>query len=473
MLYLMIVVRFRVWLDAARVSIYLSLVTGGAVLFISGHARLPCSDSGIEHMCSQLTLSVVIASCAISGLMLFYSIVLWIVACIVPRPLLAKAPDDIMEEGLHTVNSRSSLIPTTEKSRPQASLSTDRGYGNSQFGRPVQGLARQHAPQPLNLTEGAALRPAFSYTVTASPAPTSSLSTPMSSEMRYTTPLITHPYANADSTPASPWFDSYRRGLSPTSVPSAVSSTHDSSRIPYPALRPSRPLPSVESSGTAAAQINLPPTSIARSATAHSAPPYLAVPSQALASRPFPNPFMDPISRSTTPGTPSTISSGAQVPIKSQSVSLSFGSRGFPLPPSYNVTPWSAESNSSASSTASQTPPGTPLSLRPGVRSTKQSWPSVTDSPRPLSFGSIAASFHSTGTVIPSPPAPAAHLPPHPRLQTHLESTPSPGALYGEPGIASPLRAVTTPMSAKTFRSQFLPTDIPDWLASEHKNDVQ
>jgi hypothetical protein len=453
-------------MDAARVSVYIMLAMAGAVLFITGHARLPCSKSDIGNVCSQLTLSVVMASCVISGLLLLYSIGLGIVAYSIPAALLAKAPDDILENGLSTINSRTSLISTAEKQAPPS----NGGY-HPQTNKPTQSLTRHHAPQPLNLSsisEGGALRPVFSYTVTASPSLASSMSTPMSSETRFTTPLLSHPYARAElthSTPSSPssaWFNSYRRGSLSTFSPSAVSSTHDSSRIP-PAPKPR---PSVESSSGAAHPSG---PSLARSGTAQSTPSLLGVPSQTLnAPRPFPNPFMDPISRSTTPGTPSTLSSAAHVPIKDHNISLSFGSGGFPLPPSYNVTPYPGSYfNSHASSEA---PPATPLSLRPGVRSAKQSRPSVVKSPRPLSFGSMAASFHSK--VIPAPPTPAAHLPPHPPLEAHLESAISPqGVSYRElpTVLPAPLRVATTPTSAKTFRSQFLPTDIPDWEHRSHR----
>ncbi|KAH7877557.1 uncharacterized protein C8R40DRAFT_903389 [Lentinula edodes] len=64
LLYLMIVVQFKVWLDAARVSVYLAFVLCGGLLLITGRASLPCSGSGIGNTCSQSTLSVAIASFA-------------------------------------------------------------------------------------------------------------------------------------------------------------------------------------------------------------------------------------------------------------------------------------------------------------------------------------------------------------------------------------------------------------------------
>ncbi|KAJ3735384.1 hypothetical protein DFJ43DRAFT_861109 [Lentinula guzmanii] len=486
LLYLMIVVQFKVLLDAARVSIYLLFVLCGALLLVFGRARLPCSNSGIGNICGQSTLFIVIASFTISGFLLFYSVALAIIAHTIPRPLLVKAPSDIVEEGLTSISSRTNLITPREKIR----LSRDEIYMDKR----THGLERHHAPRPLDFTkhsERAELAPVFNYTVTSSPTTTSSLSTPMSSGMSYKAPLIRHPYAVSEplysrdsplpsayfSRPATPLI---RNTLSPSSTLHSYSL-----RVGYPerpSIVPSMSNESVQSSrslnnavtyGARPLESRFP--ELTRSGSAQSAPPDLGV-SQIppLPDHPLPNPFQDPISRVTTPSASSTISSGGQAPTGLPTVSLSFGRSGFPLPPSNNLTTWSQYTNDYLklhTSNQSQSPPSTPLSLRPGVDvKSKRFAPPVVVPRRPLSFGSIAASLHSTN--LPSPPTPAARLLPHPRLQAHLELVSSQDAAV--PGSTEFIVAMnpvgtTTPTSAKTSRSQFLPTDIPDWLASEHR----
>ncbi|KAJ3915768.1 hypothetical protein F5877DRAFT_81537 [Lentinula edodes] len=481
LLYLMIVVQFKVWLDAARVSVYLAFVLCGGLLLITGRASLPCSGSGIGNTCSQSTLSVAIASFVSSGLLLIYSVTLAVIAHIIPRPLFAKAPSDINEEGLTTVNSRTSLITSADKLEARSFSKYDYHSNHTPVDGHVHGLSRHHAPQPLAITPPSGrktLPPVFNYTITSSPTTTSSLSTPTSSGMSYyKAPTIQHPYALSEpfySRNSSPTTSAYS---SQPSSPFFRNATPDSSPIGYPqrpSMVPSRRFdPGQISRSNDAVGYAVRPQSLnsqlTRSASAQSAPPSMASSQIQAPLDLLPNPFQDPVSRTTTP---STISSGTRVPAGSPNVSLSFGSRGFPLPPSYNITSWSQHTNEylkSYTSNQVQTPPSTPRSLMPGLPvEAKRSSPPVVVPQRPLSFGSIAASLHSTG--LPSPPTAAARLLPHPRLEAHLELGLSKQILDQSRGVA--LKPVgTTPTSAKTFRSQLLPTDIPEWLASEHSKN--
>ncbi|KAJ3726134.1 hypothetical protein C8R42DRAFT_428526 [Lentinula raphanica] len=493
LLYLMIIVQFKVWLDAARVSIFLVFVLCGALLMTLGRAKLPCSSSGIEDSCTQSTLFVVLSSFVISGLLIIYSVALAVIAHTIPRPLLAKAPSDIDEEGLIRVNSRTQLIPPIEKSEAR-DFNTDAAYPQMDFSRRGHGLER-HAPRPLilaNPSEHTAQTPVFHYTVTSSPTTNSSLSTPMSSTIGYKpTPLTQHPYAVAepfygriDSPLPSAYFSRpttplRRDALSPSPTPDflrvgyreRLGSNGDS----LTSNQPSQVSRSMNGRPGTAHDVHLTMGRLGRSESAQSAPPSLGAPRiRNSLDRPLPNPFQDPPSRITTPSTSSIVSSGTHVPTGTPTVSLSFGSRGFPLPPSYNATLWSQYTNDylklHTPTYQAQTPPSTPLSLRPGVHvhSKRISRPVVVPH-RPLSFGSLAASLHSA--QLPSPPQPAARLLPHPRLQAHLESVSSQDtpATRSRGFVVAMGSASTTPTSAKTSRSQFLPTDIPDWLASEHR----
>jgi len=343
------------------------------------------------------------------------------------------------------MNSRTSLIPSTAKAESQAFLQDRRNYApprNPHFERPVLGFARNHVPQPINLSDlsgGKAMRPVFNYTVTTPRSSMTSMS--QSSDMKYTS--IRHPYAT--DSPSSSGF--YSRPSTPLS--SRSSSTAHDSRIGI-AISPS-PVPFMRSVSERTR------TALTRSRTAQSAAP-------SYVSRPFPNPFE---SRSSTPSTPSTVAS--VVPSGPPNVSLSFGSRGFPIPPQYNATGWSPYTDEHL---RSYTPPSTPRSLIPGVPIAKRSLPSLVSPRSPMSFGSVTPSLHSI--TLPSPPtvarSPTPHLPPHPGLETHLVLAPFQGSSLGlkeSDTVISP--AAGTPTTAKTFRSQRLPTDIPDWELGNHE----
>ncbi|KAF5391476.1 hypothetical protein D9757_002012 [Collybiopsis confluens] len=467
LLYLMIVVRFTVWLDAARVTIYLALVGGGAAAFISGRAKLPCASSGIGAICIQATISVVVGSLVLCGLLLCYLVGLSIIAHTIPGPLLARPPSDLLGGGLSTVNSRTSLMSNSEKSRHQTFSET--GHYNLLLNR---SSTRHHAPEPLHLTdrsENAALWPAFNYTVTTSPLTSSSSSSMFASEMIYTTPMIHHPYATSENSNAFESPPPSARSYSPR--PSIISQAQDAPEVHYPAALALSPVSSVSSQRLRQGYDTRRPN-LARFESAQSAPLLLGVPSQIPPHRLLPNHFQDAISRTSTPGTPDTTVSGPLTHIGSSKVSLSFGSRGFPLPPSYNTTPWSQYTNDYLKSypfnpSSSETPPSTPLSLRPGVHSSPNKFsssPSFVEPRRPISFRSIAASLHTMS--MPSLPAPTAHLPPHPRLlQARFNSSLSQKEV-DEAEIYLAIGAIPTPTSAKTFRLQVVPTDIPDW---EHK----
>ncbi|KAF9069913.1 hypothetical protein BDP27DRAFT_665040 [Rhodocollybia butyracea] len=430
MLYLMIVTRLNVRLDALRVSIYLSVVIGGAVLLTIGRARLPCTNSGIGHICGPATLSVMIASFVISGCLIFYSFGLSIIACTIPGALLAKAPSDILEGETTSVNSQTRLIPSAQRAESQAFLKDRHDNSLPKDDRPALAHARSHIPQPLNL-EGTERRPVFSYTVTTPKSVSSSIS--QSQESTYTS--IRHPYAMYTESPtSSAW--SYSQPSTPLSAQS--NSTSGSRSTGYP-ISPS-PVPSMRR----AARRDQSPLARSESALSYQ-------------HGGIPNPFAGPTPVPSTPGTISGSQNG------SPNLSLSFGNQGFPLPPSYGVSGWSSYTDEYLRSVTP--PPSTPRSLIPGVPIAKRSLPSVVSPRKSVSFGSAAANLHSMG--LPSPPPIAARLPPHPDLQAHLVSAPSQGSEIVIPSTPGRL----TPTSAKTFRSQLLPADIPHWELGDHADE--
>ncbi|THU92208.1 hypothetical protein K435DRAFT_216370 [Dendrothele bispora CBS 962.96] len=70
LLYLMIIVRFRIWLDVARLSFYLFSLLGGNTFFAVVNGSYPCNNLGSHTLCRRITWSVIIGSWVQSGLLL-------------------------------------------------------------------------------------------------------------------------------------------------------------------------------------------------------------------------------------------------------------------------------------------------------------------------------------------------------------------------------------------------------------------
>ncbi|KAG1782728.1 hypothetical protein EV702DRAFT_1192395 [Suillus placidus] len=93
LLYLMIVVQYQFWPDAARTIVLLGLHVAGAVVFMILSPKFPCSAFGSTANCHAMTMAVLIGSWVISALMLLYVICLPFVALIPRTPSPTQADD--------------------------------------------------------------------------------------------------------------------------------------------------------------------------------------------------------------------------------------------------------------------------------------------------------------------------------------------------------------------------------------------
>ncbi|KAF8894556.1 hypothetical protein BD779DRAFT_1669044 [Infundibulicybe gibba] len=103
LLYLMIVVHFRIWLDAARISCLLIFQVGGTVTFALASPAFPCQNLGSQPLCRQLSSAYVVIGWVFSGFLLFYAFILAFISH-VPRPVRS--------------NPEAALIVDVEKSTP-------------------------------------------------------------------------------------------------------------------------------------------------------------------------------------------------------------------------------------------------------------------------------------------------------------------------------------------------------------------
>lgn len=93
LLYLMIVVQYKFWPDAARTLVLLGLNVAGAVVFMILSPKFPCGAFGSTTNCHNMTMTVLVGSWVISALMLLYAICLPFVPFIPRTPSPTQADD--------------------------------------------------------------------------------------------------------------------------------------------------------------------------------------------------------------------------------------------------------------------------------------------------------------------------------------------------------------------------------------------
>ncbi|KAF5365705.1 hypothetical protein D9758_003239 [Tetrapyrgos nigripes] len=151
LLYLMIVVRFRIWLDVARISFYLVSLLGGNTFFAVVNATYPCNNLGSHALCRHVTWSVIIGSWVQSGLLIVYSVFLAVASHARPsvRPQITISPPPPMRElGYKTgsdlrsrkgsVESFASTTRLLSYDDKRSSLSSTDSFGSSPDARNLQ-----------------------------------------------------------------------------------------------------------------------------------------------------------------------------------------------------------------------------------------------------------------------------------------------------------------------------------------------
>lgn len=132
LLYLMIVVQYQFWPDAARTIVLLGLNVAGAVVFMILSPKFPCSAFGSTAKCHAMTTVVLIGSWVISALLLLYAICLPFVALIPRSPTqaddLENQPDvtevtDDMRISHASSTSQAWLLKNLEGMSPEVSAS--------------------------------------------------------------------------------------------------------------------------------------------------------------------------------------------------------------------------------------------------------------------------------------------------------------------------------------------------------------
>ncbi|KAG2158361.1 uncharacterized protein EDB93DRAFT_1121063 [Suillus bovinus] len=103
LLYLMIVVKYQFWPDAARTMVLLGIDVAAAVVFMILSPKFPCNAFGSTAKCHNMTMTVVIGLWVISALILLYAIWLPFVHFIPRTPSATQADDSENQLGVSEV----------------------------------------------------------------------------------------------------------------------------------------------------------------------------------------------------------------------------------------------------------------------------------------------------------------------------------------------------------------------------------
>jgi len=95
LMYLMLVLRYSILLDAVRIAVLLIVQTAGTALFALRSPSFPCNAFGGNRTCRQISSCIAIVAWVLCGLLVTYGACLIILAC-TPHPL----PIEGLETGL-------------------------------------------------------------------------------------------------------------------------------------------------------------------------------------------------------------------------------------------------------------------------------------------------------------------------------------------------------------------------------------
>ncbi|KAJ8078666.1 hypothetical protein PM082_012949 [Marasmius tenuissimus] len=131
-LYLVTVAPFRLWIDAARISVYFLLTSSGATIFTFVGREYPCVLGPI--FCNQLSVALVIGTWTLSGLLLVYLCCLTAMLFVPQHQSLqfpdtadtTAVPSQMFSSRYYSMESIQPLVSRQESLRPK--ISYDESY---------------------------------------------------------------------------------------------------------------------------------------------------------------------------------------------------------------------------------------------------------------------------------------------------------------------------------------------------------
>ncbi|KAF9456528.1 hypothetical protein BDZ94DRAFT_352575 [Collybia nuda] len=130
--YLMIVVRFTLWIDGVRITLILVFQLGGTISFALLNPRFPCNNLGSINDCKNVTLAVIMGGWTLSGLLLFYAFLLAIMSYIPPSVPLPN-PEDALSASRERSSLNRSPTPSINSETYLMSVEKHRSTDSSSF----------------------------------------------------------------------------------------------------------------------------------------------------------------------------------------------------------------------------------------------------------------------------------------------------------------------------------------------------
>ncbi|KAF9052971.1 hypothetical protein BJ165DRAFT_1523720 [Panaeolus papilionaceus] len=131
-LYLMMLISFRVWLDGARIALLLIFQVGGTVTFSLFYPGFPCSNLGDVSTCKRVEMAAIFGGWSLAGFLLMYAFALSAM-CYVPEPSTRRLV--LVEDGpMTSQNEKEVYSEKTQKRLSQTSIGSERSlYSQSSF----------------------------------------------------------------------------------------------------------------------------------------------------------------------------------------------------------------------------------------------------------------------------------------------------------------------------------------------------
>lgn len=253
LLYLMIIVRFRLWLDGLRVAFVALFQGGSAITFAIFNSSFPCDNLGPVRTCKTVSTVAIFGGCTLTGLLILYAFCLAIMSH-VPRPSPPRNPEESLVDGVKKLGHQPSSASVTSSTTSKSFISDSK---NDKWNEKRRSLGSESGSEYSEISWIGS---------------------------RATTPHLRSPSLASRSTTHTERYGVYRPST-PQSIRSPTASSISSSL--YPAK-------SVSSNNTGYHQPGLHPSG------------YYSNPSSPFPPKPrllsLPNPFLEPVSRSGTPG---------------------------------------------------------------------------------------------------------------------------------------------------------------------------
>ncbi|KAF9483891.1 hypothetical protein BDN70DRAFT_246157 [Pholiota conissans] len=122
--YLMLILRFRLWLDGTRLAILVFAQVGGSVTFDVFYPSLPCNNLGSESTCKMVETIAIFGGWALSGLLSIFALYLAVMHY-VPVPTRRPNPEAILALQLANDEKREK---TFKRASTNSALSTGSDY---------------------------------------------------------------------------------------------------------------------------------------------------------------------------------------------------------------------------------------------------------------------------------------------------------------------------------------------------------